>query len=1026
MNEAKLKRQKFLNSLQHNICKSYYLYHNDFYEQFDKFLFNYSVLLLNPSKKNDLFCNQLSFLSFTCHYFYPQKGSSNSEEEVKGRSAECPSIDIDEYSNVSTGDDEWKVGDDWKLSERFSNHGEYADLLHDRSAKEGKEGHEEVDITDDEMLNENVEQKKKEIWKRMNKEKIKMDADNLVKGRREEHSNILVAYNDLNEYINFLMVRNKKEINYVEELFFLLCQLIVHYKHDLYISVLLSIIKTIRQNKKRVDCIQYLQILIFLSDVNINKIRSYLFKSIIDMIVYTNKKTKEEKIKNEILFLLHEAYIENNQKKRIRKKYSSSFKNINHFANANHFANVNHFPNVNDLPNVNDFPNVNHFANVTISECFNNFACSILIELIKKNIYVNKRNINLIAEGVFYKNEKIVKCVCFALLGKYDNKEFVVQIEKEKFDKNKKIEELKNINNQSHQKLSKSKIKQLHLKKEKIMEQLYNDHHNEEHYASEEENNNKKRHICNYINFLFIDSLFNPYAFASNLFNLICTKYKGNNGTIKLLLLNILCRIYQRNKIVEENFFLYYEHVITHVRNKNTLSKYLSIFLQCIHDYIPPPFIQRILYILVKKFLAENLSEEFVYLIINTIIEIIVKFPQALNEEIYEAVIIFKDYKNRHISILIRRFLNVCKQFNPLILSRKLLDKKTAMLIQKKKILNSAGKNDQEDSLLRYSYLLGGEAASERVEEEEEEEEEDEFVQKGITAARGDDWNTVGSDVEAVDVEADEVEADEVEADEVEADEVEADEVEADEVEADEEEADEVEADEEEADEVEADDGIYDKRRAECKKGGNHGIEEKVMNREGKKKHVQRLSKQMKKEKRKEEKIKREVKIWNKNEKILSERILTDEDFKKLKRMRDYIENNRNVDMSELMEICNAQSNDEDSECSSDEGREKVLTENDLLFKKKIKKSQLIKMKGRNTGSCKSGSSYRFKTNKEKEKKKSSMMLMHKLKTKRKKKNALTQYGKIKKKLKGKLAARAKKRGIIQKRITKKLSRRKR
>ncbi|CAD2100121.1 protein SDA1, putative [Plasmodium vinckei] len=992
MNDVKAKRQRVLNHLQHSIYKNASLYNTEFYEQFDKFLFNYSMLLLNPSKKNELLCSQLSFLCHTSHFYSKKKNEKNlkkvdaengvtnqnriydeneekDSKEINANEPKLAETDIGNYSDISidfgsSSSSSIEDNDEDKL-ENQENYNHDADVNTDSSARCNplqnqnninlSNEEKNCDINDEEIVFQTniIEEKKKEILSKLNEQT--QEAITLVSQREEHNQNPLLLYNELNEYINFLMIKNKEDINYVEELYFLCCQLVIHYKSNLYPSILLSIVKTFKQIKRYICYVKYIQILIYMSDIPIHRIKAYIYKCVSNMVLYINKKTRDEKLKNSVLDVLHEAFAENSQRKMIKKKY---------------------------LSNINSFT---YFKNIKVNESMNNFACSILIDMIKKNVYTQKKkNINIISEGIFYKNLKIVKCVAYALLGKYDIKEFSIKMNKEIENKNKNIDELKSISNQTHQKMTKAKIKKLHLKKGKIMDELTNNKN-----SSDEE---KDIYASNYVNYLFIDSLFDPYSFASKIFNIIYTKYRSNNNnTIKILLLNILCRIYQRYKIIEENFFLYFENIIYHLKNKNTLSKYLSIFIQSLHDDIPIQYVQRVVYVLIKKFLLLNLSEEFVYLIINSIIEIIIKCPNCLNDEIFESVIIFKDYKNKNISILIRRFINVAKNTNPHVMSKKLWDKKTAMLVQREKILSDLPSARHDQSILQYSYLLDRASRGKRGREEEADaEEEEEDVEE----------EEVDVEEEEVDAEEEEVDVEEEEVDAEEEEEGEVDEEDEGDAEGEVDEEEDVEADEDEED-VEEDEDEADAEEEE------NGAPNEETNRE--------ISVDKKKARR-EKKIKSELKIQRKNEEILSERILTDEDFKKLKKMKEYIENNKNVVLSELAEICNDEY-EEETDSGSDSEKEKIITEDQLLYKKKLKKKEIIKIKNQNNGET------RFKTNKEKEKKKSVMMLMQKLK---KKKSAVTQYGKLKKKLKGKLAARAKKRQIINRRIAKKLSRRKR
>ncbi|SBS80974.1 protein SDA1, putative (SDA1) [Plasmodium ovale curtisi] len=962
MNEAKGKRQKLLNCLQSDICKNYRLHYEDFYDQFDKFLFNYSILLLNPSKKNDLLCSQLLFLGCTSHFFSRGKqrvdsdGGSGGDDDGGMRVMDLSSGSGDDYSDVSIG--------------RKSNQ---------ESVRESDEG--------EAMLAENLEQKKKEILEVMGKEKDGISDTTML---RKDDGNPLIACEHLNEYINRLMLKSKEVINYTEELFFLLCQLAIHYKHNLYSSVLMSLIKVTKIIKKYIDIVKYVQILIFLSDVKLNRAKAYIFKCMIHAVMFVNRRTKDEALKRKILLLLHEAFIENGQKKRIRRKYTAS-----NATDATTYCTTDGM----------GLPQCSLLAGMEVSEQVNNFACSVLIELLKKNVYANRRNINFLCEGIFFKNVKIVKCICFALLGKYDNKDFVVKMEKMKEDRNKDVEQLKSISNQSHQKLTKAKIKKLNQQK-------------------------------------VIDSIYDPYTFTSNIFNLITTKYRYNNGIIKMLLLNVLCRIYQRHKIVEENFFVYYEDILKITKNKNIVSKYLCLLIQSIHDHIPITLVRKIVYVLIKQFLSSHLSEEYIYLIINTIIEIILKCPNCLNDDIFQSVIVFKDFKNKPIAVLIRRFINICRDVNPSILEKKLLDKKTAILMHKRKFENFTDRDSDANTILRFSYILyGGKKHMGRISEAGIDKagiDKAGIDEAGIDEAGNDEaGNDEAGNDEAGNDEAgndesgsDKAENDKSGNDESGNDESGNDKAENDKSGNDESGNDESGNDEAGSDEAGSDEAGNDESGSDDESDGAGNEDESdsanatndanaantanaanITNTGG--------DKVQKKRTRREERRKRVLEVRKRNVEVLSERILTDDDFRKLRKMRDYIESNGNVALSELVSICNAEGGDEESDdSSSEDGREKLITEEDLQLKKKIKKKHLTKIKENKT------EYQRFKTNKEKDKKKSVMMLMQKLK--RKKKNAVTQYGKLKKKLKGKLAARAKKRGILNRRVAKKLGRRKR
>ncbi len=187
----------------------------------------------------------------------------------------------------------------------------------------------------------------------------------------------------------------------------------------------------------------------------------------------------------------------------------------------------------------------------------------IMVDLYKINVWNNEKTANIIAQGCFNRNWKIVYMACqFLIDSSVGNLTFKVEGEISDEEANELM-----VRSALGSKKTKKKIRQLKREVHKVKRKRIR--------------KNKNRTIQN---FLPIDSLDSPQGFCERLFQKL--KVCSFKVEVKVLMMQVLSRIIGRNGLLILNFYVFVKrYLMPHVKQ---IGKMFSFVSEAIHCRIPP------------------------------------------------------------------------------------------------------------------------------------------------------------------------------------------------------------------------------------------------------------------------------------------------------------------------------------------------------------------------------------------------------------------------------------------------------
>ncbi|KAI9293060.1 SDA1-domain-containing protein [Neoconidiobolus thromboides FSU 785] len=503
-------------------------------------------------------------------------------------------------------------------------------------------------------------------------------------------------------------------------------------------------------------------------------------------------------------------------------------------------------------------------------------SLQVCIELYRKNIWNDKKTVNVIAEACLSPIGTLVFPAAHFFLG---NNETEDSDDEDEID----------IRQLDHQSQINKKTKARARKREKAVASL-----------RRRERKGKKAEV---FNFSALHLINDPQGFAEKLFARL--NKAGNEGfELKLILMKLIARVIGIHKLILLGFYPYLiKYIQPHQRD---VTQILALTAQSCHEIVPPETLEPLLSAITKNFVSENMSNEVISAGINSIREICARAPLIMNEDLLQDLTEYKKIKDKSVVMASRSLIQLFREINPSLLKKK----------DRGRDATVAKISGNETKVLKYGEIQTAEGIS------------------GIEYLESSGSENDDDDEEKEDVENDEEEDDEEDEEELEDDE--------EELEDDEEE---LEDDEEELEE---------------------GIDNVVDNAEDSKE---------------EEKVQKKVRVD-------ALRILTDEDFKLIKKKQRNVSMNLDKNHGIKRKSKAESDSEDDSQASDDDKNDEVVDESAITrFHKKAKQDYQQRMEsiqaGRE-GRAKFGSNFSKKTdkhsttNRQKKRGKNFLMVAHK------------------------------------------------
>lgn len=106
--------------------------------------------------------------------------------------------------------------------------------------------------------------------------------------------------------------------------------------------------------------------------------------------------------------------------------------------------------------------------------------------------------------------------------------------------------------------------------------------------------------------------------------------------------------------------------------NKDKISEIFAMIIESCHDLIPPETLKPIIERIISNYVTEYCNNQHITVGLNTIREILMRMPLALDEAQIEYLCLFKDFKNKSVSAAAKSLVNFFRDVCPELLPKKM------------------------------------------------------------------------------------------------------------------------------------------------------------------------------------------------------------------------------------------------------------------------------------------------------------------------------------------------------------------
>mmetsp|Transcript_16971 Transcript_16971/g.21651 ORF Transcript_16971/g.21651 Transcript_16971/m.21651 type:complete len:658 (-) Transcript_16971:67-2040(-) len=277
------------------------------------------------------------------------------------------------------------------------------------------------------------------------------------------------------------------------------------------------------------------------------------------------------------------------------------------------------------------------------SETAARHSIEVMIDLYRKNIWNDERTVNVVTEACLSKNTKIlVPGLQFFLANstpKEDDEE-----EETNAETNAKLQKLLH----GHSRMTKKRKSRLDRYRELAQKE-------------------KKRD--NYLtpNFPAIQLIHDPLGFAEKLFGAL--KSSTDRFEVKLMMMNLISRLIATHKLQLINFYPWIQRYLQ--PHQEEVTHILCILAQSVHDLIDQESILPTVRALANNFITDRCSANAIAVGLNTIREICMRCPYAMDDTLLQDLVEYKKNKEKSVSMAARSLISLYRELDPSMLAKK-------------------------------------------------------------------------------------------------------------------------------------------------------------------------------------------------------------------------------------------------------------------------------------------------------------------------------------------------------------------
>ncbi|KAJ0177169.1 hypothetical protein K1T71_007178 [Dendrolimus kikuchii] len=335
-------------------------------------------------------------------------------------------------------------------------------------------------------------------------------------------------------------------------------------------------------------------------------------------------------------------------------------------------------------------------------------SVDILIELYHKNIWNDKKTVNIIADiGCFSKITKVMVASLKFFLGKDEEKE-------ENSDSDDEVDPKDTMISNKFNKKTRKREKMVE-KVKKIAKKI-----------------KKRKQKAPTFNFSALHLINNPQGLAEKLFKQV--ESSNDRFEVKLMSLDVISRLIGLHNLFLFNYYPFIARLL--LPHQREVTRILLFAAQASHELIPPEVIEPVIKAIANNFITERNSTDVMAVGLNAVREICARCPLAIGEDLLRDLVQYKNYKEKSVMMAARSLIQFYRQSMPELLHKKDRGRPTEASIELK--TKKYGEMEIKD------YIPGSEVLLEKEEVKEKDKKLKKGPRKGADS-ESDEWVDVAS-----------------------------------------------------------------------------------------------------------------------------------------------------------------------------------------------------------------------------------------------------------------------------------------
>ncbi|KYQ89192.1 SDA1 domain-containing protein [Tieghemostelium lacteum] len=289
------------------------------------------------------------------------------------------------------------------------------------------------------------------------------------------------------------------------------------------------------------------------------------------------------------------------------------------------------------------------------SEIASKMSLKVMVELFRKKVWHDTKTVNVISNGVFSKNSKIIITTLNFFLH-IDNPDRVDSDDENEASKKDKAKEKYRKSSLSLKVGKKTKSRQTRLNKTKSD------------FKKAKEEELKKLNP----NFPAIELIHDPQGYCEKLFNLL--QKTTETFETRILMMNFISRLIFTHKLMIYNFYPFLQKYLQ--PHQKEITYILAVLAQSCHELVDPDVLKPIISTIAKYFVNDGCNPEVIAIGLNTIRAIASRCPLSMDKVLLADLIQYKDKKEKGVKMASTSLLHFFRENYPSLLPKKERGKK--------------------------------------------------------------------------------------------------------------------------------------------------------------------------------------------------------------------------------------------------------------------------------------------------------------------------------------------------------------